>query len=329
MDQPTEGLKQPQQQSDQHTKLIPPCAAKSLTRSARSLAHFHGQDGAILKQELYAHIPAREFGPLAFKAVRQKFIDVGWCRSLVNQRANRLRRIFKWAVGEQLLPPSTHEALAAVAGLQRGRSKVRETAPVLPVDDAVVDATLPFLPRHVRGMVEFQRLTGCRPGEACTIRRADIDTGGAIWLYRPVQHKGSWRGKPRVIAIGPQAQAILREFFTPKLDDYLFSPRIAVTEFHARRTANRKTPPYPSHLGRNAAKREKEPERSPAEVYDVTSYGHAINRGCDKAFPPPGELAKTDDETRVDCWERLTEEQRAEVKAWQKAHRWGSEQAAP
>ena len=31
-----------------------------------------------------------------------------------------------------------------------------------PVDDAVVEATLPFLGRHARGLVEFQRLTGCR-----------------------------------------------------------------------------------------------------------------------------------------------------------------------
>ena len=42
----------------------------------------------------------------------------------------------------------------------------REKEPVGPVDDAVVDATIPFLNRHVRGLVEFQRLTGCRPGEA-------------------------------------------------------------------------------------------------------------------------------------------------------------------
>ena len=48
---------------------------------------------AKLVDELYGRIPAREFGPLAFKAIRQKFIELGWCRSLVNQRANRLRRM--------------------------------------------------------------------------------------------------------------------------------------------------------------------------------------------------------------------------------------------
>jgi hypothetical protein len=48
-------------------------------------------------RELYGTTPAAEFGPLALKAVRQKFIDVGWCRSLVNQRVGRVRRVFKWA----------------------------------------------------------------------------------------------------------------------------------------------------------------------------------------------------------------------------------------
>lgn len=69
-----------------------------------------------------------------------------------------------------------HLALVTVRGLQRGRSQVRESKPVEPVAAAVVDATLPFLNRHVRGLVEFQRLTGCRPGEACALRWYDLDT---------------------------------------------------------------------------------------------------------------------------------------------------------
>ena len=133
-----------------------------------------------LVRELYGHTPAREFGPLALKAVRRRFIERGWGRRSVNQQVERVRRVFKWAVAEELVPPAVHQALAAVAGLQRGRTDAREPDPVGPVDDATVDATLPHLNRHVRGLVEFQRLTGCRPGEACSVRRCDIDTGGAV-----------------------------------------------------------------------------------------------------------------------------------------------------
>src|SRR5262249_25154314 len=152
---------------------------------------------------------------------------------------------------EQLIPVSVYQALATVTGLQRGRTAARESDPIKPVDDAVVDATPPYLNRHVRGLVKFQRLTGCRPGEACLVRRCDIDMGGAVWLYKPAHHKLAYRGKSRTIAIGRQAQQVLWEFFTPNINDYLFSPVRAVGELRALRSVKRKTPRYPSHMARN------------------------------------------------------------------------------
>jgi integrase len=271
---------------------------------------------------LYGDTPAAAFGPLALKAVRQRFVNAGWCRKTVNQQTERVRRIFKWAASEELVPAGVYHALATVTGLQRGRTPAREPEPVGPVENAVVDATLPFLSRHVRGLVEFQRLTGCRPGEACRVRRRDIDTGGAVWLYRPPHHKSAWRGKTRIIAIGPKTQILLREFFTPDLDDYLFSPRRAVEELRARRSADRKTPLYPSHMKRNAAKRKAKPRRTPDERYDQRSYFTALSRACDKAFPPPGDLAPRPCESRAKWSARLTADQRAAVKAWRKTHRW-------
>jgi len=86
--------------------------------------------------------------------------------------------------------------------------------------------------------------------------------GGEVWLYRPDQHKTAWRGKPRVISISPRAQALLREFFIPDIEDYLFNPRRAVEELHANRSANRKTPKYPSHMKRTAAVRVPSPKRA-------------------------------------------------------------------
>ena len=67
--------------------------------------------------------------------------------------------IMKWAVAEELAPPTVSFALGAVTALQRGRTAAPETDPVRPVSDAVVDSTLPHLNRHVRGLVEFQRFT--------------------------------------------------------------------------------------------------------------------------------------------------------------------------
>jgi integrase len=192
----------------------------------------------------------------------------------------------------------------------------------------VVDATIAHLNRHVRGLVEFQRLTGCRPGEACRIRRCDIDTVGTVWLYKPAYHKTAWKGKSRTIAIGPKAHELLKGFFTPNIEDYLFSPRRAVEELIEARSERRKTPRYPSHMRRNETNRVgPKRTRSPAERYNRLSYLTAISRACDRAFPLPSGLAprrKLDGkmESRREWWAGLDEGQKAAVKQWRKAHHW-------
>ncbi len=152
-------------------------------------------------KELYGHTIAAEFGPLALKAVRLKMMETtvpdrkkkhqgrkaegGLVRRLINHRINRIKRLFKWAVSDELVPSSVYHGFQAVDALKQGRSKAREHKPVLPVPDDVIEKTLGYLNPHVRGMVQMQRLTGMRPGEVCRLRRADLDMSGEIWLYRP------------------------------------------------------------------------------------------------------------------------------------------------
>ena len=234
-------------------------------------------------RELYGHSPAHAFGPLALKAVRQRLIDAGLSRGVVNNRVNRVRRVYKWAAGEELVPFATFHALTAVAGLQRGRTVAPDHAPVGPVDPAVVEATLPFVRPEVAAMVRVQLATGMRPGEVCAMRPADLDRTTAVWTYRPGQHKGAWRGKARVIAVGPKAQHVLAGVLPADPDEYVFSPRKAVEAMHAERSAKRATPPYDSHMARNAAKRVATRRRPPADRYTTSSYGHAILRGVQRA----------------------------------------------
>src|SRR5207248_6956769 len=119
-----------------------------------------------------------------------------------------------------------------------------------------------FLSRQVRGLIRFMGLTGCRPGEACRLRRCDIDTTGDVWLFRPGHHKNAHRGKGRVIAIGPRARALLDEFPTDDPRDYVFSPPRAVEERNVRRAAERRTPRFPSHIARTIYKRVENPKRT-------------------------------------------------------------------
>ncbi|VTU01492.1 catalytic phage domain protein : Integrase, catalytic core, phage domain protein OS=Rhodopirellula sallentina SM41 GN=RSSM_06627 PE=4 SV=1: Phage_integrase [Gemmataceae bacterium] len=236
-----------------------------------------------LVRELYGHTPAREFGPLALKALRQKMIDAGWSRKLINQRVGRVRRVFKWAVENELVDVSVLQALAAVQGLQEGRTAAKEMAPVEPVAEEHVVATLPFLRPAVRAMVQVQLLTGMRPGEVSQLRPRDIDAANPVWQFRPVQYKTRHRGKERVVAIGPRAQRLLSEFAPADRSGYYFSPRRVVEQFHAERAANRKTPRASALVKRNATQRKVVPVRGPAEKYTVTSYDRAIRRAVVKA----------------------------------------------
>jgi len=270
-------------------------------------------------RKLYGHTPACNFGPLALKTVRQSMIDDGLTRKLINQRIGRIKRVFRWAASEELVPVEVHTALTTVAGLQAGRSKAREAEPVLPVAEELVEATLPFLNRHVRGLVQFQRLTGCRPGEACRLRRADIDMTGNAWSYRPARHKTAHRAKCRNIAVGPRAQSMLREFLDVPPTEYLFSPKRAMAEFRASQRARRKTPVQVSQQARQPKSM---PKRQPGARYTTRSYFRAVAIACERGFPLPLHLARHDKESREEWEARLTPEQRAEAEAWRKKHHW-------
>ena len=106
------------------------------------------------------------------------------------------------------MPASVYHSLRTVEGLKKGRTRATEPEPVLPVENTLVEATLPHLPHVVADMVRFQRLTGCRPGEVCQLRPCDVGRSGDVWEYRPADHKTAYRGRERIIYIGPRAQQV-------------------------------------------------------------------------------------------------------------------------
>jgi integrase len=203
-------------------------------------------------------------------------------RGVINNRVRRIVRMFKWAVGEEMAPQSVWQALRAVAGLEKGRAAVRETEAVKPVPEAHVVAVLPYVTPPVAAMLELQVLTGMRPGEARVMRARDIDMSGDVWLYRPARHKTRYKGKERVVAIGPRGQEIVKRFVTLDTQAYLFSPRAAVAHFRARRRAARKTKVQPSQKDRKKAR----PKRQPGDCYTMSAYATAVAKACVKAGVP-------------------------------------------
>jgi integrase len=231
-------------------------------------------------RSLYGRTPSSGFGPKAMKLVRAKMVEKGWCSTYVNHQVNRLRRMFKWAVAEELVPASVHHGLQALTAIRRDEPGVRESEPVRPVPDAWVDAALPHMPLPVRAMAELQRLTGMRPGEVVLIRGCDLDTSGRVWVYRPTRHKTQHHGRGREVFIGPRAQEVLKPWLRADLAAYLFSPKGSEDDRNAVRRRTRWTPMTPSQAARRPAARRKRPRR---ERYDVNSYRQSVTRACDAA----------------------------------------------
>jgi integrase len=230
-------------------------------------------------RQLHGHTLAREFGPLALKAVRAAMAGAGICRTEINRRIGRIVWLFKWAVSEEMIPPSVHQALRTVPGLRRGRADVRESEPVKPVADAFVDAIRPHVSRQVWAMVELQRLTGMRPGEVCSMRTADIDMSGPTWIYTPRRHKTEHHGRERRIPLGPSARTILQPWLRTELEAYLFSPAEAVAERRAEMRKRRRTPVQPSQQSRAKSR----PAKRAGGGYTVDSYRRAIAYGVGRA----------------------------------------------
>ncbi len=226
-------------------------------------------------RQLYAHTLAADFGPLALKACRQAMEEAGLARGVINQRVGRIKRIFKWATGEELVPPHVFQGLTAVAGLRRGKTAARETEPVRPVPDAHVELVLPYLTPTVRSMVLVQRYTGMRPGELCAMRPRDILRSGETWVYRPKEHKTAHHGRERVVAIGPRAQAIIAplvEGLAP--DAHVFDPAKSVEEWYAMKRAVRKTKVQPSQANRKKSTRDR---KLPAAVrFERRTYAASV-----------------------------------------------------
>ena len=190
---------------------------------------------------IYGVAPAADFGPSALKAVRQRMLDADLSRPSLNKLVGIVRRMFRWAVSEELVPSSVIHGLSAVGGLKRGRTTARETERVKPVPQAHVDAIIPHVSKQVAAMIGLQACTGMRPGEVCSMRAIDIDMSGTLWLYRPAEHKTEHHDIDRIIHLGSQAQKIIRPFLTTDRTRHLFDPRDAEADRHAEQRQNRKS----------------------------------------------------------------------------------------
>ncbi len=204
-------------------------------------------------RRLYGDTPAVEFDQVRLDAYRNELIDVRRNRiGTVNYRINHVREMFRWGAEKKIVPASVWQELLTLKNLKPGRTRAEPNRRVPPVADQVIEQTLAHLPPIVAVMVRFQRLTGCRPGEVCSLRPCDIEGAPgpaqatpagdeappvlplrpapatakgamrAIWIYRPEGHKTEHHGIERRVYIGPKAQEILRPYLDRPPEAFCF-----------------------------------------------------------------------------------------------------------
>ena len=189
---------------------------------------------------------AANFGPKAFQAVRQVIIDTPVMyrrkdggvtekkrsRRYVNDLANRVCQIWRWAVAQELIPADKLAAIEAVPSLRKGESNAAETQPRRAVAPELVEQVCQLLTDEQAALVMLLRVSAMRPSEACRIRLRDIhDTNLPVWRYQPLEHKTDYRGQKRHVPLGPRAQKIIRQqadLVGNDPDALLFSPRRSI-----------------------------------------------------------------------------------------------------
>lgn len=236
-------------------------------------SHLNAVCGILLPK--FGDTLCKDFGPVAFKKVRQRMVGKGWARTHVNHQSKRLIRVFRFGVENEMVDPKILAALREVPSLKRGESNAPEPAKVKPIGRHDVDAVLPYMTPTVRAMVEVQWWTGVRSGELCDMRGQFFERKKTFWVYEPVEHKNAWRGKSRVVVLGPHAIASIEPYFKPL--GYIFTPGTAVEEQRQARAAASTTKKY----GANKAA-QPIPRRTSAK-YTPRTYRQAILHAFAKA----------------------------------------------
>jgi len=228
--------------------------------------------------ELFPSVRMDEFGIPELKTVREWWRKRGAARTYVNRQSNRVLQLANWLAAEGMVNEMLHYRLKRLEPLKAGRCDLEETDPVLPVDDELVEKTLPFLTEVVADMIRLQRVLGCRPGEIVQLKPCMVDCSKAVWIINVEKHKNAWRKQKRHIFVGPQGQAVLQKYLTRKPDQFCFSPSESEEQRLKARESKRTVARSCGNV--RGSNRRASPKRKPGDCYTTGTYGKAIASAC-------------------------------------------------
>ena len=191
----------------------------------------------VLKH-LYGMTPAKNFGPLALKAVRASMVAGDphakdhegkpaprkpWARRNINIMIGRIRRVFKYAVECEMIDVGVLNALQTVQPLLAGRTAAVDHPKRHALAQDKIDVVKAKVRPVVRDLIDLQILTGARSGELLGLTTGMIDRTGQTWKAVITDHKTAHHhGRVRMIPFGPKAQLILAKYLQADQGKRLF-----------------------------------------------------------------------------------------------------------
>jgi integrase len=171
--------------------------------------------------DTYGDYLAVSIGPLKIKALQKKMTAAGRLPGYVNTVCGKIKRAYKWAASEELIPIAAYQALLTVPGLPEPKHKKK------PVPQSDYEAIASELSPTIAAMAAVQWHTGVRSESICFAKPEQFDRSRNPWYWRP-KHKTEHRGVDLVIPIGPRCQAVLLPFLERrKPGQFLFNPQDA------------------------------------------------------------------------------------------------------
>jgi hypothetical protein len=109
----------------------------------------------------FAGIPAEKFGPKMLKQWQVELAAKKQARPYINAQCSKIKRAFRWAASEELIPVTVYQGLCTVPGLRANRSEAAEPAGRKPVPWGDVEPVLLELNSVVADMVGSNGLPAC------------------------------------------------------------------------------------------------------------------------------------------------------------------------
>lgn len=173
--------------------------------------------------KLYTTLPAEDFGPRAYKAVRESMVNKDRSHTYINMLTTRLKAAWKWGCSEELVSESSYRRLLTVPDLCPGELGCKDAREVVPVSKELFEATLPFVSETCSDFLRLLWLSGARPGELIDLTPAELQADGDYLVYRPRNHKTKHKNKLRAIVFGSEGVAILRKHWPAEVGSRFFA----------------------------------------------------------------------------------------------------------